>query len=52
MGKGVLFYNTYTFPLTEMAYKNWRMDIPANVLSFFTGQIFPVSNHLLHAVEQ
>lgn len=28
MGKGVLFYNTYTFPLTEMAYRNWRRDIP------------------------
>lgn len=28
MGKGVLFYNTYTFPMTEMAYNNWRRDIP------------------------
>ncbi len=28
MGKGVLFYNTYTFPLSEMGYKNWRRDIP------------------------
>jgi alpha-D-xyloside xylohydrolase len=28
MGKGVLFYNTYTFPFSEMGYKNWRKDIP------------------------
>lgn len=28
MGKGVLFYNTYTFMMTEMGYKNWRRDIP------------------------
>jgi alpha-D-xyloside xylohydrolase len=28
MGKGVLFYNSYTFPMSEMAYKNWRRDIP------------------------
>lgn len=28
MGKGVLFYNSYTFPMTEMAYKNWRKEIP------------------------
>jgi len=28
MGKGVLFYNSYSFPMTEMAYKNWRKDIP------------------------
>jgi alpha-D-xyloside xylohydrolase len=28
MGKGVLFYNTYTFPMSEMGYKNWRRDIP------------------------
>jgi alpha-D-xyloside xylohydrolase len=28
MGKGALFYNTYTFPLSEMGYKNWRRDIP------------------------
>ncbi len=27
MGKGVLFYNTYTFMMTEMGYKNWRRDI-------------------------
>ena len=28
MGKGVLFYNTYTFPMSEMGYKNWRRDVP------------------------
>jgi alpha-D-xyloside xylohydrolase len=28
MGKGALFYNTYTFPMSEMGYKNWRRDIP------------------------
>jgi alpha-D-xyloside xylohydrolase len=28
LGKGVLFYNTYTFPFSEMGYKNWRRDIP------------------------
>ena len=28
MGKGVLFYNSYTFPMSEMGYKNWRRDIP------------------------
>jgi alpha-D-xyloside xylohydrolase len=28
LGKGVLFYNSYSFPMTEMAYGNWRRDIP------------------------
>ncbi|MBN1757931.1 MAG: glycoside hydrolase family 31 protein [Chitinispirillaceae bacterium] len=28
MGKGALFYNTYTYPLSEMGYTNWRRDIP------------------------
>ncbi|HMA65469.1 MAG TPA: TIM-barrel domain-containing protein, partial [Chitinispirillaceae bacterium] len=28
MGKGVLFYNTYTFMMTEMGYNNWRRDVP------------------------
>jgi len=28
LGKGVLFYNTFTFPFSEMGYKNWRRDIP------------------------
>ena len=28
MGKGVLFSNSYTFPFSEMGYKNWRRDIP------------------------
>ncbi|HEX2956251.1 MAG TPA: TIM-barrel domain-containing protein, partial [Chitinispirillaceae bacterium] len=28
MGKGALFYNSYTFPMSEMGYKNWRKDIP------------------------
>lgn len=28
MGKGVLFYNSYSFPMTEMFYKNWRAEIP------------------------
>lgn len=28
MGKGVLFYNSYTFPMTETFYRNWRTDIP------------------------
>ena len=28
LGKGCLFYNTYTFLMTEMGYKNWRRDIP------------------------
>jgi alpha-D-xyloside xylohydrolase len=28
MGKGCLFYNTYTFPMSEMGYRNWRKDIP------------------------
>jgi alpha-D-xyloside xylohydrolase len=27
MGKGVLFYNTYTFMMTEMGYNNWRRDV-------------------------
>lgn len=27
-GKGVLLYNTYSFPMSEMGYKNWRRDIP------------------------
>jgi alpha-D-xyloside xylohydrolase len=30
MGKGVLFYNTYTFMMTQMGYKNWRRDITAS----------------------
>jgi len=28
MGLGVLFYNTYSFEMTGMAYSNWRRDIP------------------------
>ena len=28
MGKGVLFFNSYSFPMSEMGYKNWRRDIP------------------------
>jgi alpha-D-xyloside xylohydrolase len=28
MGKGVLFYNSYSFPMTEMFYRNWRSEIP------------------------
>ncbi len=28
MGKGVLYYNTYTFMMTEMGYTNWRRDVP------------------------
>ena len=28
MGLGVLFYNTYSFEMTSMAYSNWRRDIP------------------------
>jgi len=28
MGKGCLFYNTYSFPMSEMGYNNWRRDIP------------------------
>jgi alpha-D-xyloside xylohydrolase len=28
MGKGCLFYNTYTFPLSKTGYDNWRRDIP------------------------
>jgi len=27
MGKGVLFYNAYTFMMTEMGYTNWRKDV-------------------------
>lgn len=28
LGKGVLFYNSYSFPMTEMFYHNWRSEIP------------------------
>jgi len=28
MGKGVLFYNSYSFPMTETFYRNWRAQIP------------------------
>lgn len=28
MGKGVLYYNSYSFPMTEMFYRNWRAEIP------------------------
>jgi alpha-D-xyloside xylohydrolase len=28
MGKGCLFYNTYTFPWSKTGYTNWRRDIP------------------------
>jgi alpha-D-xyloside xylohydrolase len=28
MGKGALFYNTYTIPMSKMGYDNWRRDIP------------------------
>lgn len=28
LGKGVLFYNSYSFPMTEMFYRNWRSEIP------------------------
>ncbi len=28
MGKGALFYNSYTFPMSKMGYDNWRRDIP------------------------
>jgi len=28
MGKGVLFYNSYSYPMTQTVYSNWRRDIP------------------------
>jgi alpha-D-xyloside xylohydrolase len=28
MGKGVLFYNSYSYQMTQTAYTNWRRDIP------------------------
>ena len=41
MGKGCLFYNTYTFPFSEMGYKNWRRDIPGKRFVMLHRANFP-----------
>jgi len=41
LGKGVLFYNTFTFPFSEMGYKNWRRDIPNKRFVMLHRACFP-----------
>jgi alpha-D-xyloside xylohydrolase len=41
LGKGCLFYNSYTFPMSQMGYTNWRRDIPGKRFVMLHRANFP-----------